>query len=105
MVHKYVQVLVTRRDLWMADHPKISTIFVLLVYSSKNPSPQYPDVSEWTACNKPLGLWNSIWAVKVGFDCVVVFWGYQRERASRVMNSYVFSNYPFRGTLLTCPLH
>jgi len=73
----------------MADHPKITAIIVLLAYSSKHQSPEYPDVSEWKACNKPLGLWNSVWAVKVGFDCLVVFWGYRRERASRAMNSCV----------------
>lgn len=75
----------------MADHTKITAIVALLVYSSKHTSPVRPDISEWRACNKPLGLWNSLWAVKVGFDCVVVFWGYRRERASRAVNSCVFS--------------
>lgn len=101
MVYRYVQVLVAYRTLWMADRPKITTIVALLIYSSERSSPEYPDISEWRACNKPLGLWNSIWAVKVGFDCVIVFWGYRRERASRAMNTYVFSNRFFPWCLLT----
>ena len=89
MAPKYVQDLVSCRELWTADHPKITAIIALLIYSSKHPSPEYPDVNEWRACNKPLGLWNSIWAVKVGLDCVVVFWGYRREKASRTVNRCV----------------
>lgn len=80
------QSLAADKTLWIADHPKITAIVTLLAYSSEHSSPQDPDVSEWRACNKPLGLWNSLWAVKVGFDCLIVWWSYQRERASRAMN-------------------
>jgi hypothetical protein len=86
--------------LWIANRPKIVAIVALLIYSSEHTSPELPDVSEWRACNKPLGLWNSVWAVKVGFDCVIVFWGYQRERASRAANACVFP----RHVLSVAPL-
>jgi len=38
-----------------------------------------------------------VWAVKVGFDCVIVFWGHRRERASRAMNTCVFLMHPYGG--------
>lgn len=92
MAYRYIQAPVTYRALRITDHLKITAIIALLIYSSEHSSPEYPDISEWRACDKPLGLWNSIWAVKVGFDCVIVFWGYKRERASRAMNTCVFSD-------------
>ena len=73
----------------LANCLEITAIVALLIYSSEHPSPEFPDVSEWRACNKPLGLWNSIWAVKVGFDCIILFWGYKRERIARTMNACV----------------
>ena len=92
MAYRHVQDQVTCRTLWITDHLQITATVVLLVYSSEHSSPEYPDVSEWRACSKPLGLWNSVWAVKVGFDCLMVFWGHRRERASRAMNTCVFSD-------------
>jgi hypothetical protein len=89
MVRRYAKLWLAK-GLWITDRPKITTIIALLIYSSVNPSPQFPDVNEWRACNKPLGLWNSVWAVKVGLDCVIVFWGWKRERASRTLNACVF---------------
>lgn len=65
---------------------QITAIITLLIYSSVHSSPQLPDVNEWKACSKPLGLWNSVWTVKLGFDCVILLWGHQRERASRAIN-------------------
>ena len=90
MVYRHVQDQVTCRTLRIADRLQITAIVALLIYSSKHASPEYPDVSEWTACSKPLGLWNSVWAVKVGFDCVIVFWGHRRLQASRATNTCVF---------------
>lgn len=89
MVCRYAKLWLTK-GLWIADRPKITTIIALLIYSCENLSPQFPDVSEWKACNKPLGLWNSVWAVKVGLDCVIVFWGWKRERLSRTLNACAF---------------
>jgi len=92
MAYRHVQDQVTCRALRITDHLQITAIVVLLTYSSEHSSPEYPDVSEWSACSKPLGLWNSVWAVKVGFDCMMLFWGHRREIASRAMNTCVFSN-------------
>jgi hypothetical protein len=72
-----------------ANRTKITAIIALLIYSSEHSSPVFPDVNEWRACSKPLGLWNSVWAAKVGLDCVILFWGYKRERASRTTNACV----------------
>ena len=60
--------------LRIANYSKIAAIILLLRYSSNHPSPQSPDVSEWMACDKPLGLWISLWAVKVALDLLSGFW-------------------------------
>lgn len=83
------QAMAKDKTLWIADRPKIIATIVLLAYSSQHASPQYPDVSEWRACNKPLGSWNSLWVAKVGFDCLILWWGHRREGSSRVVDGCV----------------
>lgn len=49
-------------------------------------------LSEWNACSKPLGTWDTLWAFKLAFDCVMAYWNFARERAIRMPTvSYVFN--------------
>jgi len=70
------------------NYLKIAATLALLVISSWHPSPVYPEVSEWRACNIPLGPWNLIMAVIRGAQAILVFW-YLKGRTSRVMKKYV----------------
>ncbi|OCB88718.1 hypothetical protein A7U60_g4099 [Sanghuangporus baumii] len=51
----------------------------IIIYSSVHHSPQQPSVSEWTACDKPLGLWSCFWIVKVLFDSGMTYWSWRRD--------------------------
>lgn len=64
---------------------KFVTIIALLAYSAHHESPTIPGLSEWRACERPLGVWNSIWVVRVALGIGLSFWTYQRERAIRLM--------------------
>lgn len=54
-------------------------IIALLVYSSKHPSPQSPDISEWRACDK-LGILNVLWAVAMALHSSIALWSYRLGR-------------------------
>ncbi|THH05380.1 hypothetical protein EW145_g4837 [Phellinidium pouzarii] len=51
----------------------------LISYSSVHHSPTQPTLSEWTTCDKPLGLWGCFWLVKIVLDCCMTYWGWRRD--------------------------
>ncbi|KAL5485365.1 hypothetical protein ACEPAI_8007 [Sanghuangporus weigelae] len=51
----------------------------VIIYSSVHHSPRQPSVSEWTACDKPLGLWSCFWIVKVLLDSGMTYWSWRRD--------------------------
>ncbi|EJD03098.1 uncharacterized protein FOMMEDRAFT_168159 [Fomitiporia mediterranea MF3/22] len=55
----------------------------MIIYSVVHRSPRHPSISEWKACDKPLGLWSCFWIVKVGLDCCMTYWGWRRDWKSR----------------------
>ena len=40
-----------------------------------------PDHSEWKACDRPLGIWASMWVVRVILASGLAFWEYKRDQA------------------------
>ncbi|KAI5123656.1 hypothetical protein M0805_001686 [Coniferiporia weirii] len=74
-----------RRELvsliWTLSFGSVQFIvtIAILSYSSVHHSPTQPSISEWKACDKPLGLWGCFWIVKVALDCCVTYWGWKRE--------------------------
>ncbi len=57
----------------------------LLAYSTHHRSPTVPNLSEWDACQRPLGAWNAIWVVREGFTCILAYWQWTRERQVRLV--------------------
>lgn len=55
----------------------------MIIYSSIHRSPKQPLISEWTACDKPLGLWSCFWIFKIILDCCMTYWGWRRDRKAR----------------------
>jgi len=43
-------------------------------------SPTEPDLTEWVACSRPLGIWACIWVVRAVLACSLNYWGFLRER-------------------------
>ncbi|KAL6310336.1 hypothetical protein BKA93DRAFT_814100 [Sparassis latifolia] len=63
---------------------QFAVIITLLAFSAHHESPTSPGLSEWEACARPLGVWNSLWLVRVALGCVLSVWGWFRERATRI---------------------
>ena len=42
-------------------------------------SPHNPTVSEWNACDRPLGVWAALWLVRVVLASALAFWEYTRD--------------------------
>lgn len=72
-------------------------IIALLAFSAHHESPTKPGVSEWDACERPLGVWDSIWLVRVALGAVLSVWGFKRDRAIRL--AYVVSYLPMSNVL------
>lgn len=60
-------------------------IVTLLAYSSHHESPTKPGLSEWRACERPLGVWDSIWLIRVALGTWLSYWGYKRDRRARAL--------------------
>ncbi|RDX55154.1 hypothetical protein OH76DRAFT_1340132, partial [Lentinus brumalis] len=55
-------------------------VITLLVYSGTHESPTMPGLTEWEACDRPLGTWNALWLIKVVLSSALSLWAWQRER-------------------------
>ncbi|KIY73017.1 hypothetical protein CYLTODRAFT_387411 [Cylindrobasidium torrendii FP15055 ss-10] len=58
-------------------------VIVLLVISGVFESKTIPNVSEWDACSKPLGVWASLWNVRLIMGIGTAIWKWRREREER----------------------
>ena len=43
-------------------------------------SPTHPSLTEWVACDRPLGIWACIWVVRAILACSLTYWGFLRDR-------------------------
>lgn len=55
-------------------------VIVLLSLAAHHKSPTKPSLSEWDACDRPLGAFNALWLVKVILGALLSFWSWQRGR-------------------------
>ncbi|KIP10867.1 hypothetical protein PHLGIDRAFT_33625 [Phlebiopsis gigantea 11061_1 CR5-6] len=67
--------------VWSASFGLVQFVVIttLLVYSSKHESPTMPGESEWKACERPLGTWNTIWIIRNFFACSYAYWTWRVE--------------------------
>ncbi|KAJ3799185.1 hypothetical protein GGU11DRAFT_679995 [Lentinula aff. detonsa] len=68
---------------------QIVSIIVVLATSAPKPSPTVPGVNEWTACERPLGVWSCLWLARVIAACVLAYWGWTRDRSTENRNSRI----------------
>ncbi|KAH9949573.1 hypothetical protein B0H21DRAFT_727475 [Amylocystis lapponica] len=60
-------------------------VIALLVYSAHHESVTMPGLSEWEACSRPLGVWDSLWLIRTTLNCSLSVWSWQRARALRML--------------------
>ncbi|KAI0063580.1 hypothetical protein BV25DRAFT_1824126 [Artomyces pyxidatus] len=65
------------------DLSQMVAIIVLLAYSTHHRSPVFPDLNEWEACGKPLGVWNALWIGRLALDIGLAYWRWSKERTKR----------------------
>jgi hypothetical protein len=59
-------------------------IVVLLAFSTHLESPTTKEINEWQACDRPLGVWNCLWVVRIFLACGLSYWGWCRDRKTYV---------------------
>ncbi|KZT08319.1 uncharacterized protein LAESUDRAFT_61526 [Laetiporus sulphureus 93-53] len=62
-------------------------IITLLAYSAHTESPTKPGLTEWQACDRPLGVWNAIWLIRVALGCTLSVWSWRKEQAARLLQA------------------
>jgi hypothetical protein len=63
-----------------APHQMIAIVVVLVVAASSKSS-VYPLLNQWQACNKPLGVWCSIWFLRATLSFTIAYWTWRNGRA------------------------
>ncbi|KDR75897.1 hypothetical protein GALMADRAFT_68821 [Galerina marginata CBS 339.88] len=58
----------------------VAIITMLILTGTLFRSTTNPSLSEWTACDRPLGVWASLWVVRVVLASVLAYWEFQRDR-------------------------
>ncbi|EJF65285.1 hypothetical protein DICSQDRAFT_132851 [Dichomitus squalens LYAD-421 SS1] len=59
-------------------------VIALLAVSARSRSPTKPGLTEWSACDRPLGAWNALWLAKVVMSASLSYWGWRRTQAHRM---------------------
>jgi len=60
---------------------QIVVIITLLILTGVHfRSKTVPNLTEWKACDRPLGIWASIWVIRVVLALVLRLWEYRRNR-------------------------
>ncbi|KAI0706796.1 hypothetical protein C8T65DRAFT_651455 [Cerioporus squamosus] len=65
-------------QLWWFS--QLVIVITFLAYSGAHESPTMPGMTEWEACDRPLGTWNALWLIKVVLSSMLSVWSWQRER-------------------------
>lgn len=63
-------------------------IIVLLAFSTHLESPTVKGINEWRACDRPLGIWNCVWVVRIFLACGLSYWGWCRERKTYALGRF-----------------
>lgn len=61
-----------------------------------------PRVSEWTACDRPLGVWATLWVLRVILASILAYWDYLRNRTLTVRLSVGLLSIPSIYSIEPC---
>jgi hypothetical protein len=63
-----------------------------------------PSLSEWTACNRPLGVWASVWLIRVFLASSLSYWEFRRDRVLYVILAQFYCSCSNNFDVLDIPL-
>ena len=69
-----------RRRTETKNQKIVVVVTILSLSGTRLESPTKPGLTEWTACNRPLGIWACVWVVRALLACGLTYWGFLRER-------------------------
>lgn len=55
-----------------------------------------PGLSEWAACDRPLGVWATLWVLRAILASILAYWDYLRNRSLRFRLSVKTPSYLLR---------
>lgn len=61
----------------------VAVVTILCLSGTRLKSPTDPELTEWVACSRPLGVWACIWVVRALLACGLTYWGFLRDRKAR----------------------
>jgi hypothetical protein len=64
---------------------QFASIVVLLAFSTHLESPTVKGINEWHACDRPLGVWNCLWVIRIFLACGLSYWSWCRDRKAYVV--------------------
>ncbi|PVG02960.1 hypothetical protein CPB86DRAFT_749962 [Serendipita vermifera] len=73
LLRKHVFTLAFKLVLGIAQ---ITAIAVLSAISARTESPTKPGITEWEACDRPLGAWLIVWAVRVALGLAISIYSF-----------------------------
>jgi hypothetical protein len=62
----------------------VVVVTILCLSGTRLKSPTQPELTEWVACSRPLGVWACIWVVRALLACGLTYWGFLREHKAYV---------------------
>lgn len=63
---------------------------MLILTATHFRSPSDPTLSEWTACSRPLGVWASVWLIRVFLASSLSYWEFRRDRILYVILAQIY---------------
>ncbi|CAA7263152.1 unnamed protein product [Cyclocybe aegerita] len=61
----------------------VTIVTILILTGTRLKSPTQPELTEWKACDRPLGIWASIWVVRAILASGLAYWDFRRDRLLR----------------------
>lgn len=69
------------RLCWGLTQIAAIVVLVAIAANTQSPNPE-KNTNEFRACDRPLGAWAIVWAVRVVLSCGMHYWGWTRDRST-----------------------
>ncbi|KAJ7170545.1 hypothetical protein C8R43DRAFT_874950 [Mycena crocata] len=63
---------------------QVVLIITVLSIATHTESKTMPGLNEWSACDRPLGVWSCIYILRVAFSSSLTYWGWRRDLKAHI---------------------